>query len=130
MSSEEKEYEIEDVEQNFDNKDFMKKAIEENASWAIAYASDRLHADRELMLNAIKKDGQMLYYASKDLRDDKELVKTAIRNKWLILKYASKRLRSDKEIAIVALKQNKKTWDFLTDDIKSDSDIQQLFASL
>lgn len=128
MSNEVKEYEIEEVEQNFDNREFMIKALEENATWVIAYASDRLHSDRELMLKAIKQDGQMLYYASKDLRDDKEIVTSAVENKWLILKYASKRLRSDYDIATIALKQNKKSWDFLTDKIKENPDIQKLIS--
>ena len=113
MTSEEKEYEIEEVESNFNNRDFMVEALKNSAPWVLAYASDKLHADKELMLEAVKQDGQLLYYASKELRDDKEVVTEAIKNKWLILKYASKRLRSDKEIADLAIEQNVKAKEFL-----------------
>ena len=113
MDEEEKEYDIEEVEKNYDNKEFMEEALKNHATWVIAYASDRLHADKDLMLEAVKQDGQMLYYASKSLRDNEEIVKNAIENKWLILKYASKRLRSSKEIAEIALSKNEKAKEFL-----------------
>lgn len=121
MSNKEKEYQIEEVEKNFNNREFMVEALKNNAPWVLAYASDRLHADRKLMLEAVKQDGQLLYYASKELRDDKEVVEEAIKNKWLILKYASKRLRSDKEIANLAIEQNEKTKEFLIKSYNSRS---------
>ncbi|MBR3325322.1 MAG: DUF4116 domain-containing protein [Clostridia bacterium] len=111
--TEEKEYDIEDVEKNSDNRSFMMQALANHAPWVIAYASNKLHADKELMLEAVKQDGQLLYYASKELRDDKEVVGEAIKNKWLILKYASKRLRSDEDIAKIALEINEKSKEFL-----------------
>lgn len=120
------EYEIEDVEKNYDNRDFMIKALNDNATWVLAYASERLHADRDLILEAVKKDGQILYYASQELRDDKEVVLTAVQNKWLIIKYASKRLRGDKDIAIAALKQNKNAEIYLTDEIKYEPEIKEI----
>ena len=64
---EEKEYKIEEAEENSDNKEFMIDAILHHASWVIAYASERLLSDKELMLEAVKADGQELYYASKEL---------------------------------------------------------------
>lgn len=122
----EKEYDIEEVEKNFNNREFMIEAIENDATWVIAYASDRLHADKELMLKAAKKDGQVLYYASQDLRDDYELVLTAVTNKWLIIKYASKRLRGNKDIALAALKQKKDSYIYLTDEIKVEPEIKAI----
>ncbi len=123
---EEKEYKIEDAEVNSDNKDFMLQAIKDKATWVLAYASERLHEDKELMLKCAKVDGQILYYASKELRDDKELVLTAVSNKWVILKYASKRLRGDKDIALAALKQKVDAKMYLTDEIKKDPDIDSI----
>ena len=63
---EEKEYKIEDAEANSDNKEFMMKALDDNTAWVLAYASEKLLADRELILKAVKVDGQILYYASKE----------------------------------------------------------------
>lgn len=122
----EKEYKIEEAEQNSDNKDFMLQAIENNATWVLAYASEKLLADKELILKAVKLDGQIFYYASSELRDDKEVALTAVTNKWLILKYASKRLRGDKDIAIAALKNNLKASMYLTEDIKKDPEVEAI----
>ena len=120
---EEKEYQIEDAEAHSNDKEFMMDAIAHKASWVLAYASDKLLADKELMLKAVKVDGQALYYASQELRNDKEVVLEAVKNKWLIIKYASKSLRSDKDIAMEVLKQNKEARIYLTDEILKDKDI-------
>ncbi len=122
----EKEYEIEDVEKNTNNREYMVEALKNGASWVLAYASDRLHSDRDLMLEAVRKDGQLLYYASQELRDDEEIVYTAVKNKWRIIKYASKRLRGNKKIAIEALKQDKEAIIYLTDEIKFEPEIKEL----
>lgn len=120
------DYQIEDAMENCDNKEFMLKALEDGATWVVAYASDRLHADRELMLKGVSLDGQLLYYASEELRDDKEVVINAVKNKWRIIKYASKNMRGDKEIAIEAIKQNKEAIMYITDEIKKAPEIEAL----
>ena len=126
-NNEEKEdYKIEDAEVNCDNKEFMMKALEDGATWVVAYASERLHADKELMLKGVSLDGQLLYYASKELRDDKEVVINAVKNKWRILKYASKDMRSDKDIAITAIKQSKEAIMYVDDHIKKAPEIEAL----
>ncbi len=122
----EKEYKIEEAEENADNKSFMIQAIENNATWVLAYASEKLLADKELILKAVKVDGQIFYYASSQLRDDKEVALTAVTNKWLILKYASKRLRGDKDIAIAALKNNIKAEMYLTDEVKKNPEVEAI----
>lgn len=114
----EKEYEIEDAEKNNDNKEFMLKALDDGATWVIAYCSDRLFSDRELMLKAVKKDGQLLYYASKELRDDKEVVLAAVSNKGIIIKYASKRLREDEEVVKAALENNKASEIYISEELR------------
>ena len=123
---EEKEYSIEDAEANFDNEEFMLKALQEKAWWVVAYSSDRLKANKEFMMKAVQSNGQLLYYASKELRDDKDIVSEAVKNKWLIFKYASKRLRGDKDVAKIALEQNLKASIYLTDEIKKDPEIDAI----
>ena len=120
---EEKEYQIEDAEENCDNKDFMLQALKDKASWVLAYASSKLFGDKDLVLKGVMQDGQLLYYASKELRDDKDVVLAAVTNKGLILKYASKRLRGDKDIGMAAIKQDKRAEMFLTDELRKDEDI-------
>lgn len=121
-----KEYTIEEAQDNFKNREFMLKAIENNATWVLAYASEEILSDKEIILKAVKVDGQIFYYASQELRDNKEVALEAISNKWLIIKYASKRLRGDKDIARVALNKSVKAEMYLTDEIKKDSEINLL----
>ena len=123
---EEKEYKIEDAEANSDNRDFMMQAVKDKAVWVLAYASDKLHSDIELILNAVKVDGQALYYASQELRDDKEIVLEAVKNKWLIVKFASHRLRGDKDIAKEVLKKSLDSAIYLTDEILKDEEIDSI----
>lgn len=123
---EEKEYSIEEAEENSDNEEFMLEAIKNKAWWVVAYASDRLHSKKDFMLQAVKLNGQLLYYASQELRDDKDVVCEAVKQKWLIVKYASKRLRGDKDIALIVLNQDLKSQIYLTDEIKKDKDIDAL----
>ena len=46
---EEKEYKIEEAEEHNDDKEFMLDAINHKATWVLAYASERLLSDRELI---------------------------------------------------------------------------------
>ena len=111
----------------------MLQALKDKAWWVLAYASDKLHSNKEFMLEAVKANGQLLYYASSELRDDKDVVMEAVKNKWLIVKYASKRLRGDKDIALTVLKlaltvlkQSPKSQIYLTDEIKQDSEVDAI----
>ena len=64
--------------------------------------------DKQMVMNAVKDNGQLLMHASDRLKDDKDVVMTAVKWKWrgscTPLRYASKRLRADREIADVAIK--------------------------
>ena len=104
---EEKEYDIEDCIANSHNIDFFNQAIDDKATWVIAYADDKIKANRELILKCAKLDGQVLYYASPELRDDKEVVIAAVTQKPLIVKYASRRLRQDLDVAKVTITNGK-----------------------
>ena len=92
--------------------------------WVACYASDRLKDDKEVILKAVKNDGQILYYASQKLRA--EVVLEAVKNKAIILKYASKELRNDKDVAIQSLMQNKKSLSYISDELKKDEDILKI----
>lgn len=92
-------------------------------------ANEKIQNDREVILSAVKVDGQALYYAGKDLRNDKEIVLEAVTRKGLILKYASNKLRSDKEIAMAAVKQDKRALEYISsEELKKDNDIVNLIT--
>lgn len=92
-------------------------------------ANEKLQGDRDVMLAAVKVDGQALYYGSKEIRNDKDVVLEAVTKKGLILKYASNELRKDKEIVLVAIKQDKRALEYVSsEELKQDPDITALFA--
>ena len=132
---EEKEYEIEDCIANSHNIDFFNQAIDDKATWVIAYADDDIKANRELILKSAKLDGQVLYYASPELRDDKEVVLAAVTQKPLIVKYASKRLRQDLDVAKATITNGKgnryfsEIKSYLEPSILNDPEIQEILNS-
>lgn len=107
-------YSIEDAVENSNNLEFMINAVKDDATWVLAYASTDLKENKDLIKEAVKRDGQILYYASEDIRDNKEIVLIAVEQKWLILKYVSYRLRSDKDVILTALKKSEKAKQFIT----------------
>ena len=59
------------------------------------FASERLKDDKEIVLEAVSKDGWGLKYVSDRLKDDKEVVLEAIKNNGLALAYASNRVQAE-----------------------------------
>ena len=98
------------------------------------YATEELRDDKDVIMEAVKNDGQILYYASERLRDDNDVVMEAIKNKPLIFKYASLRLRSDKEYAKLAITLGMEKakryivtiYQSLSEELQSDEEIQKI----
>ena len=58
------------------------------------------HANRNIMLAALKKRGSFLEKASENLRDDHDVVMTAMRQDAKAYRFASENLRNDPEVAM------------------------------
>ena len=69
--------------------------VEPSSFWT---ASDRLKADREMVLHAVSVWGPNLKYASPELRDDREIVLAALKSSKISLEFASERLQKDGSI--------------------------------
>ncbi len=73
----------------------------------------KFKADREIVLEAVKKDTYALEYASSELKDDKELVLKALSandSECSGLEYTSERLRDDEDIILTALEYGDKKY--------------------
>jgi len=68
------------------------------------FKSKELCNDKEVVLEAMRKDIRAFQYASKELRNDKEVVLVAVRKDPWTLEYASLELIVDKDIIFEALK--------------------------
>ena len=55
--------------------------------------NEKLQDDREVMLAAVKVDGQALYYGSKSIRNDKEIVLEAVKKKRVNIKICKLRIK-------------------------------------
>mmetsp|Transcript_65150 Transcript_65150/g.180715 ORF Transcript_65150/g.180715 Transcript_65150/m.180715 type:complete len:157 (+) Transcript_65150:1-471(+) len=59
---------------------------------------DELRQDREVVLEAVQRDGEALAHAADELRQDREVVLEAVRQDARALRYAAAGLRSDAEL--------------------------------
>ena len=105
-----------------EEKEVLIEAIKYNSNLLI-FASEKLKNDKEIVLMAVKKDGLMLEYASEKLKNDKEIVMKAIENKTMSLKYASNEIKNDKEIVLIAVEKNGLTLEFVNNKLKNDKEI-------
>jgi len=70
---------------------------------ALACASDRLRADKEVVLAAVAQNGLALLDAHEAFRSDKEVVLAAVAQHAIVLHLASPALQSDREVVVTAL---------------------------
>lgn len=82
--------------------------------------SNELKTDRELFLEAVKKNGLALYFANKTIRSDREIVFEAVKTLGVALCFASKFLRSDREIVLQAVKSDGWALQYASKSLKSD----------
>ena len=71
--------------------------------------------EKELMLEAVRKNGVAIYNASDRLKDDKEVVLAAVNEFGKVLQVASDRLKDDAEVVLTAIKR--------TRELRSDDEI-------
>ena len=88
--------------------------------WHLKDASDHLKRDSEIVMAAVKQNGNALEFASEDLQKDREIVMAAVKQNGWVLKDASEDLRRDREIVMAAVKQNGYVLQFASEDLKRD----------
>ena len=104
------------------DKEIVMAAVKENGE-ALQYASEELQADKKIIMYALKKDGRALLFASKLLKADKEVVMEAVKQDGRSLDYASKKLRSDKEVVMEAVKQQGSSFEYASKELQADKDV-------
>jgi hypothetical protein len=66
----------------------------------------RFKADKEIVLEAVKRSGCALWHASDTLKDDWGIVTVAVMNARGCLRYASDKLKNDKGIVVATIAEN------------------------
>jgi len=93
-----------------DNRDVVIVAVKRDGE-NLKRASNRLKRDREIVLTAMKdsKEPASLEIVIEEFKDDKEIVIAAVKRNGHDLKWASNRLRLDREVVLSATKYSKST---------------------
>lgn len=74
--------------------------------------------NKEVVLEAVKKNGMSLKFASKELQNDQEIVIEAVKQNGLSLKYLPNYYKNNIEIVLLAMQQNPTAWLFSSENIK------------
>ena len=95
------------------------------SAWnALGYAAEALRDDRDVVLAAVGHDGYALQFASDEWKDDKEIVLTAAETyEGDVLEYASERLKDDKETVLAAVKRCGDSIGFASERLRHDGDV-------
>jgi hypothetical protein len=82
--------------------------------------------DMEVVLEAVKREGDALEYASQELKNNKIIILRAItskKHKFSTFKYASSELKNDKEFVLQAIKVSRQVFRYCNEILKTDRDI-------
>ena len=104
------------------DRDIVMEAVKRNGQ-APELASAELKADRGIVMEAVKQDGRALMYAAAELKADREIVMEAVKRYGAALRYAVAKLKTDRDIVMEAVKQDGYALDYAADQLKADRDI-------
>jgi len=85
-------------------------------------ASLNLRTDYDVVLAAVNSKGKSLGFASFNLRANREIVLAAISNDGEALEYASAELCADRDIGKIAIKNSNKAFIYLSEELQFDKD--------
>ncbi len=105
-----------------DNKDIVLDAVSKDGC-DLQHASDRLKNDKDIVLSAIKQSHKAVKYISEHLKNDKDVMLAATASYGECLIYASSKLRQNKEFGLEVVKIDSQALGALSDKLKNDIDI-------
>ena len=97
------------------------KDEEDNNYFSLADADKKLKADKEVVLEAVKKESSALDYADDKLKTDKDVILMAVNGG--NLKVANDVMRKDKKIVLAAVKSDGRALEYADDSFKKDKEI-------
>mmetsp|Transcript_71409 Transcript_71409/g.192286 ORF Transcript_71409/g.192286 Transcript_71409/m.192286 type:complete len:232 (-) Transcript_71409:247-942(-) len=83
----------------------------------------QLISDRNVALEAVKKDGHALARAAPALRRDRALVLEAVKQSGLALQYAAPELRADRECVLEAVRESGRAMQFASTELQEDAEL-------
>ena len=64
-----------------------------------------IYGNSNIVMAAVKQDGDALEFASEDIQNDREIVMDAVEQNGIALEFASEYLKKDRKIAMAAVKK-------------------------
>ena len=89
----------------------------------LKYASEELLNDREIGIEAVKKNGKALKLLGQSLKEDVDIVRIATEGDWRNMEFAGPEIRSNKEFIIEIANRNSRAIDFASSALKDDPEI-------
>jgi hypothetical protein len=112
------------------DRDVIAEAIRKNGT-ALMYASESLRSDRALVLKAVKKsDGTAMEYASNELKSDKNFVLSALElsRSLTVLQFASYEIRNNAQlISQIANEYSYHVLEYASDQLKNNRELMLSF---
>lgn len=99
--------------------DVMMAAVRADGE-ALEFASDELKTDRELVMTSVQNFGWALLFASNELKADRDVVMAAVRQEGWALRFASNEIQNDREVVNAAVQHS---WDairFASEQLRND----------
>jgi len=90
------------IEHHSPNDDEIKAAVLNNHPPALKFATDSVRANASFILEAVKKNGNVLEFTPRQFREDKEVVLAAVKTTPRSLKFALGNLSNDEECLLAA----------------------------
>ena len=87
----------------------------ENFSHPLAYTSNNLKDDNEIVLKALEKYPWALEFASKRLLNDKSFILPILKNNGILIEYVSEGLKNDIDVVSIAVENNGMAYELLED---------------
>lgn len=113
-------------EQLKNNKNFILKLInylDEDAKGLIYYLPDIFKDDKEVIIELMKSDGDLLKYVSDNLKDDDFIVIRAVNSNWDAISFASERIKNDKAITLKMVENDGLVYKLLPEKLQEDKEI-------
>jgi hypothetical protein len=104
------------------NREIVLAAVKANGN-ALKFAAKELRSDREIVLAAVIKNGSALECTAEELKSDREIVFAAVLNDGSALEFAVEELKSDREIVLAAVSNYGSALEHKTNELKSDREI-------
>jgi hypothetical protein len=112
---------LEFVPQFKGDKDVVLAAVKQNGE-ALKFASEELQGDKGFMMAVVAQNGVALEFASEELQGDKEVVMAAVKQNGVALNYVSEELKADKEFMMAAVKQNRFALKYAPEELQGDKE--------